>query len=156
MSSKIYLCNKKSGSAGRSPEKNQKHFLAICRQIESICRQITKKRFIFMPELSESRARNGCLLRYLVLRKKILWLPNDQIEVFSMSDSAQNLSRSTEVGVQSVEPLYTAVWINVEVNHAWASEYKIFDQRIQILFKNFSNFVPKKICEKQGGGSGMQ
>ena len=41
--------------------------------------------------------------------------------------------------------------MNVEVNHAWASEYKIFDQIIQILFKNFSNFVPKKICEKQGG-----
>ena len=31
-----------------------------------------KKKFIFMPELSGSRARNGCLLRYLVLRKKIL------------------------------------------------------------------------------------
>ena len=57
----------------------------ICRQIDHICRQIArkksktffgnlpadrvdlpadhKKKFIFMPELSESRARNGCLLR---------------------------------------------------------------------------------------------
>ena len=33
--------------------------------------------------------------RYLVLRKKILWLPNDQVEVFSMSYSAQKLPRST-------------------------------------------------------------
>ena len=51
--------------------------------------------------------------RYLVLRKKILWFPNDQVEVFSMSDSAQNLSRSTEVGVQNGEPLY-------EFLHLWS------------------------------------
>ena len=75
-------------------------FFQICRQIDPICRQITKKcfwfflcdlpadhkkKFIFMPKLWGSRARNGCLLRLQFLRKKILWPPNDQVEVFSMS-----------------------------------------------------------------------